>query len=176
MFMPPTPQFEGLGELSGRLFPMSNGQAGVFETAGLMRQLINSYKTDIAIRTAAANAIFLQPEKDDYAEVEAIFNWVRDHVRYVRDVNGVETITTPDRTLELMYGDCDDQVILLGAMLESVGYPTRLVISGYSDPRIFEHVYLQVMAHNQWIDLDPTEQIPMGFAPPEPMAYWVEPV
>lgn len=164
------------GGLSGRLVNIPNGSAGVFTTASTMRQLINAYKTDVEIRTTAANIVFLTPEKDDFAEVEAVYNWVRDHVRYLKDVNQVETLTTPDRTLQLRYGDCDDQVVLLGSMLESIGYPTRIVLAGYSDPGVYEHVYLQACVQNQWVDLDPTEQIPMGFAPPDPIAYWTEPV
>jgi transglutaminase-like putative cysteine protease len=176
MFLAPTPDYSDVSGLSGRLLTISNGQAGVFDTAAAMRQLINAYKTDVEIRTTAANVVFLTPEKNDLAEVEAVFNWVRDHIRYLKDVNQVETLTTPDRTLQLGYGDCDDQVVLLASMLESIGYPTRLVIAGYFDPAIFEHVYLQTQIQNQWIDLDPTEQMPMGFAPPEPLAYWVEPI
>lgn len=173
MFLAPIPD---PGGLSGRLVDIPNGAAGVFTTAAAMRQLINAYKTDIEIRTTAANLVFLTPEKNDLAEVEALFNFVRDNIRYLKDVYAVETLTTPDRTLQLGYGDCDDQVVLLGSLLESIGYPTKIVLTGYGDPGIFEHVYLQTLIQNQWIDMDPTEQIPLGFAPPDPVAYWTEPV
>jgi len=173
MFLAPTPD---PGGLSGRLVDIPNGAAGVFTTASTMRQLINAYKTDIEIRTTAANLVFLTPEKNDLAEVEALFNFVRDNIRYLKDVHAVETLTTPDRTLQLGYGDCDDQVVLLGSLLESIGYPTKIVLTGYGDPGIFEHVYLQTLIQNQWVDMDPTEQIPLGFAPPDPVAYWTEPV
>lgn len=173
MFLAPIPD---PGGLSGRLVDIPNGAAGVFTTAAAMRQLINAYKTDIEIRTTAANLVFLTPEKNDLAEVEALFNFVRDNIRYLKDVYAVETLTTPDRTLQLGYGDCDDQVVLLGSLLESIGYPTKIVLTGYGDPGIFEHVYLQTLIQNQWVDMDPTEQIPLGFAPPDPVAYWTEPV
>jgi transglutaminase-like putative cysteine protease len=176
MFLAPAIDFTNAPGLSGRLVNMRDGAAGVFQTASMMRQLINAYKTDLEIRTTAANVVFLTPEKDDLSEIEAVFNYVRDHIRYLKDVNMVETLTTPDRTLQLGYGDCDDQVVLLASLLESIGYPTRLVIAGYADPGIYEHVYLQVCGQNQWIDLDPTEHYPMGFAPPDPVAYWTEPI
>lgn len=177
MFLAPTPVFgDAPGGLSGRLYSIPNGANGVFTTAQAMRQLINAYKTDVEIRATAANLVWITPEKDDLAEVEAIFNYIRDHIRYLKDVNLVETLTTPDRTLQLGYGDCDDQVVLLGAMLESIGYPTRIVLTGYSDPGVYEHVYLQGLIQNHWIDMDPTEQIPLGFSPPDPIAYWTEPV
>jgi transglutaminase-like putative cysteine protease len=173
MFLAPTPE---PGALSGRLVDIPNGAAGVFTTASTMRQLINAYKTDVELRSTAANLVFLTPEKNDLAEVEALFNFVRDNIRYLKDVHAVETLTTPDRTLQLGYGDCDDQVVLLGSLLESIGYPTKIVLTGYGDPGIFEHVYLQTLIQNQWVDMDPTEQIPLGFAPPDPVAYWTEPV
>jgi transglutaminase-like putative cysteine protease len=176
MFLAPSIDYHAASGLSGRVLNMRDGAAGVFQTASMMRQLINAYKTDLEIRTTAANVVFLTPEKDDLSEIEAVFNYVRDHIRYLKDVNQVETLTTPDRTLQLGYGDCDDQVVLLASLLESIGYPTRLVIAGYTDPGIYEHVYMQVCGQNQWIDLDPTEHFPMGFAPPDPIAYWTEPI
>ena len=170
------PYISGAGQLRGTLLSMSDGVRGIYETIGAMRQLVNAYKTDLEIRQAAASAAFLTAEKDELAEVEAVFNFVRDHIRYLKDVHGVETLATPDKTLMLQYGDCDDQVTLLASMLESIGYPTRFVITGYSDPRIFEHVYMQVLVGNHWIDLDPTEPHDMGYAPPDPVVIHVEAV
>lgn len=176
MFLAPETDYSSAQGLNGRMLTIGNGANGVFDTAAAMRQIINAYKTDLEVRTTAANVVFLTPEKDDLAEVEAIFNWVRDHIRYLKDIHLIETLTTPDKTLALGYGDCDDQVVLLASMLESIGYPTRLVIAGYYDPGIYEHVYMQVCIQNQWIDLDPTEHYPLGFAPPDPVAYWLEPI
>ena len=119
MFLAPIPD---PGGLSGRLVDIPNGAAGVFTTAAAMRQLINAYKTDIEIRTTAGNLVFLTPEKNDLAEVEALFNFVRDNIRCLKDVHAVETLTTPDRTLQLGYGDCDDQVVLLGSLLDRSFY------------------------------------------------------
>lgn len=168
MRLAPTPAW------TGTLARMPNGRAGVFHTLRLMRAMVAQARTDPSIIQAAVSAVFLAPQKDEYAEAAAVFEFVRDHVRYVRDVLAIETLTDPRMTLQRMVGDCDDQVTLLAALLESVGYPTRFVVAGYSDDRNFEHVYLQTLVNGEWIDADPTEPNPFGWAPPLPLILEIE--
>lgn len=170
MRLAPTPA------LSGCVVPMAAGLPGVYQTIGAMRALVTQYRTHPAIRQAATSAAFLTPERDEFAECSALFAWVRDSVRYVRDVHNVETLTTPDKTMAGLIGDCDDQATLLAALFESIGYPTRFVIAGYHYPGEFEHVYVQVYACDQWIDCDPTEHRPFGWSPPDPVCLAFEAV
>lgn len=157
-----------LPTLSGQIVQIPDGVAGTEATIATMRAMVNRCKTNPELRQAATTVAFLQPEKDYRAEAEAIFNEVRDGVRYMRDVHGVETLQEPPITLASRLGDCDDQSTLLAAMLESVGIPTRFVVAGYSGPH-FEHVYLQAWLDGSgWVDMDPTEPHPMGWAPPDP--------
>ncbi len=153
---------------------LSDGMPGIFETVALMRQLVNEYKTDLTIRQAAISCVFLTPEKDQGLECESVFNYVRDHIRYVRDIHNVETVSTPDKIFASQVGDCDDQSTLLATMLESVGYPTRFICAGYQHPENVEHVYVQVFTGADWVDCDPTEQKPFGYAPPNPVCLFVE--
>ncbi len=168
MMLAPTPV------LSGYVIPLANGYTGVQQTLRMMRQLVNQCKTNIQIRQAATNIIFLTPEKDEYSEAEALFNMVRDSIRYVKDVNDIETLSTPMMTLEGRIGDCDDQTVLLASLLESVGYPTRFVIEGYTTSGEYEHVYMQALVLGQFISMDPTEQKYMGWSPPNPVSQAVE--
>ena len=154
--------------------PMPGGEAGIFNTLRLMRELVNQYKTDPNIRQAAIGVAFLTPAQDDIAEVEAVYSFVRDHIRYTKDVWGIETLATPDKVLAMRVGDCDDMTVLLSAMLESIGYPTRFVIEGYQDGAGWEHVYLEVYLLGGWVPLDPTEQVAMGWQPPEALIRWTE--
>lgn len=166
--MAPTPT------LHGTLVGTPSGTAGTFATIRAMRALVRQAKTDLRIRQTAANLVFMTPEKDGLSEVNAIYSWVRDHIRYMQDVNDVETLATPWQTIAMGYGDCDDQATLTAALLESIGYPTRFVMAGYTQPGSFEHVYLQTYAAGQWIDLDPTENFGMGVAAPGALTTWVE--
>lgn len=160
--------------LSGYVVNLSSGLTGILETLGQMRSMVKQCRTDPTIRQAATNLIFLTPEKDQASEAEAIFNWVRDNVRYVRDVHDVETLSTPMITLSGRVGDCDDQTVLLASMLEAVGYPTRFVIEGYHSADSYEHVYLETLINGYWVGMDPTENNPMGWTPPGPVSKAVE--
>lgn len=152
--------------LNGTMTSISNGQPGVWQTIAHMRRLVNQFKSNVEMRKAATQIIFLTPEKDEYAEAEAIFNFVRDSIRYVKDIYNVETLSTPLITLQTKLGDCDDQTTLLATLLESVGYPTRFVVAAYTVPGHYEHVYMQAYVGNEWVDMDATEHEPMGWQPP----------
>ena len=169
MLIPTPPPF------TASLFGAPSGTAGNFNTVRLMRQLVNLRKTDPHIIQTACNVIYQTPQFSDDAEARALFEYVRDRIRYVRDVAGVETLTDPVITLQRMVGDCDDQTTLLAALLESVGYPTRFVMAGYQS-REFEHVYMQALIHGEWVNMDPTQHEPMGYAPPDAVSIWIEKV
>lgn len=159
MMLAPMPQ------LSSQITTISGGLTGVLQTLAQMRKMVNQSRLTPQIRQTATQAIFLTPEKDEWSEVNALFQLVRDGVRYVKDVHDVETLSTPEKTLEGKIGDCDDQTTLLAALLESVGYPTRFVVAGYHGDG-YEHVYLQAWVGDGWINLDPTEPHSMGWEPP----------
>lgn len=152
----------------------SNGLRGVAQTIAIMRQLVRLGRVDPAIRKAAISITFLCPQKSEYREVNALFEYVQKAIRYTQDILDVETLSTPFKTLLQQVGDCDDQSTLLAALCETIGYPTRFVVAGYQDASSVEHVYVQVFVNDEWIDCDPTEFHPMGWAPPEPTALYVE--
>lgn len=158
-----------------RLAAAPGGNAGTFHTVGLMRQLVRECRIDPAVMNMAIGIIHNVPAKDEYAEIEALFDFVLNHVRYVRDVAGLETLCDPRMTLQRLVGDCDDKSALLAALLESVGYPTRFVMAAY-DGGDFSHVYLQVYVpfRDDWMDLDPTEHRRMGWAAPGATRFWIE--
>jgi transglutaminase-like putative cysteine protease len=124
-------------------------------------------KKDPGVRAVACEITSPLRGKDYAAEVYAIFNWVKKNVRYVRDVRDVETLQTPRRTLEQRAGDCDDQAILLSALLESIGHKTRFVALGFKEAPPFEHVVAQTKMGPSWVTLDTTvEYSTVGWYPP----------
>jgi hypothetical protein len=161
-------------EMTGQMTLVPDGSAGTFAAVRQLRRLIDMGKTDLEVIQAATSIVYLTPQKDDCAEASAIYQWVRDHVRYQRDPVGVETIAAPRTTLRRMVGDCDDQVAVLGALLESAGYPVRLVIGAFREAGLWEHVWLQVWCDGQWLDADPTEPHELGWAPPHALTVWTE--
>jgi len=89
---------------------------------------------------------------------------VRDNVRYVRDVRGVETVHTPVKILEQGQGDCDDKSLILATLLETIGHPTRFVAVGPA-PGIYSHVFVETKLGNKWIPLETTENVKPGWRP-----------
>jgi transglutaminase-like putative cysteine protease len=100
--------------------------------------------------------------------VAALFHWVRNNIRYTRDIFRVELLHTARRMLELQAGDCDDMTILLGAMLLATGHPVRIALTGFNPtrPHVYSHIYPEVNVNGKWIALDATMDRPMGWAPP----------
>lgn len=100
-------------------------------------------------------------QKDFLGEAERLLAFVRDDIRYVKDIDGVETLHDPVTLLRLGAGDCDDKAILLASLLLSIGHTPRYIAVGFA-PGEYSHVWVQDYLNDQWVDLEPTEPIPFG--------------
>lgn len=133
-----------------------------------MRRLVDKGKQDLLVRETAVNVLHragIAP-KDMAGEVSALFRYVRDHIRYVRDPAGVELVYDPANLLRIGAGDCDDKVVLLAALLESVGYQTEFETLA-TRPGPFHHVIVRVKVGGRSVPLDPTvERAPPGWIHP----------
>ncbi len=105
--------------------------------------------------------------KDFAGEARRLFNFVRDEIRYIRDIDGVETLHTADWVLRLRAGDCDDKAILLAALLLSIGHTPRFKAVAF-DPGDYSHVWTQDFLGGRWVDMEPTELV--GFGQSIPLA------
>jgi transglutaminase-like putative cysteine protease len=153
-----------------RIVRVPKGTRGAIASASLIAKLIREGARDFYVRQKAIE-IFREASaapKDRWAEVCALFNWVRKNIRYTRDIFRTELLHTARRMLELRAGDCDDMTILLGAMLISTGHPVRLALAGFraNKPHGYSHIYPEVYVKGKWIALDATMNRPMGWAPP----------
>lgn len=142
------------------------GSAGTSATLRYMRQLVEDGKKEPAIRQLALSLVGGLASKDFFGEIRALYNYVRSAIRYVHDINGVETLHTALKVLEKRQGDCDDQSILLASLLESIGHPTRFVAIGFL-PGQYIHVYTETKYGPNWIPLETTvDQADIGWFPP----------
>ena len=145
------------------------GYQGTHKTIQHVQALIRQGVKDFYVRQKAIDILFDRGvrAKDYLGEIKALFEWVQQNVRYTKDPFRLEVLHSAKRILELRAGDCDDMTILLGAMLESIGHPIRLVIVGPTPvrPDLFSHIYLEVYYKGKWIPLDATMPFPMGWAP-----------
>lgn len=148
------------------------GTAGTKVTLAIMRKMVRRYKKSVPLRQLALNIIRDLPRgrnggKNFFGQVERIQNYVRNNIQYVRDINGVETIQTPDRTIDNRAGDCDDQSVLVATLLETIGHPTRFVAIKMSPFGPFIHVFTETRMGQRWLPVETTENWPVGMHPPK---------
>jgi len=144
------------------------------DTVNAITTLIKNSRNIPFVRESAEDIIRYIPEKSWNEEITAVFEWVKSNMHYTKDYPNVEYIKTPERHLRdiqergLAFGDCDDHVTLLGSLLYSIGYITRIVIiqSKWNTEGGWNHVYLYVNMpfSNNWVALDATaKDKPMGW-------------
>lgn len=146
------------------LAQLPDAAQGTRTTLQIMSALVNQFKTHPRIRGLALSLTEQLAPKDFAGEVNAIFEYVRDQIRYIHDVRGAETVQTPTVTLDAGQGDCDDKSTLLAALLESIGQPTRFKAIGQAAGE-FQHVYVQTPIGGKWVSLDATHDVPAGWQP-----------
>lgn len=149
------------------LMGIPSGREGVAATLRLMSRLVEQGKKTPAVRSTALQLTRYLPQKDYRAEISALHAFVRDRIRYTRDIRNVETLHTAEQVLLQGQGDCDDKSILLASMLESIGHPTRFIAVAFKPGR-FSHVLTEVRPGNSgpWIALETTEPVGVGWRPP----------
>ena len=140
------------------------GKEGTKYTLNLMRQLVRAGKKSPVVRQLAVDLTRGLPQKDWLSEVDAVHKFVRDRIRYVRDIHGVETLHTVERILTNAAGDCDDKSVLAASLLESLGHPTRFVAVGFK-PDMYSHVYPETLVGSKWIAVETTEPVALGWKP-----------
>lgn len=151
-----------------RLIELSPGAAGTRETLRIMAALVRESCISHEIRGLTTQLTNHLENNDFVGEVQTCFDFVKSAIRYVQDTLGIERVENPLTLLETRAGDCDDMCTLLASMLCSIGHPCRFSAVGYSEPGLFEHVYLETRIGRRWIALDPTQPVGIGWCPLRP--------
>lgn len=151
-------------QTTSQLMEIPSGSAGTRATLQLMSALTNAGKKRLKIRRLAQILVSEKSQKDYAGEARELHRFVRDNIRYLRDIRGVETLQTPEKTLQFKSGDCDDKSVLLASLLESIGHKTRFVAVGFS-PDTYAHVYVEVYINGGWEPLETTEPWKAGRGP-----------
>ncbi len=141
---------------SARLLQLGDGPATVDRFVAELQRFKLAPAELVAVRRAALGLVRELAPNDDVAEVRALWSYVRDSIRYVKDVRGVDTLQSPRTTLELAQGDCDDKSLLLASLLESIGYATRFTVSATVPRGSYNHVFIEAFVPKlgRWIPLE----------------------
>lgn len=153
-----------LNGLTAGLSAIPDGKPGTLATLKLMRELVRQGKKTLPIRSLAVELVRGNAQKDWLGEVRSIQEFVRDRIRYVKDVVDVETLQTPDKTLLIGSGDCDDKSVLAASLLEAIGHPTRFVAVSF-DGLEYVHVYPETLVGRAWLSVETTEPVSVGWQP-----------
>ncbi len=140
------------------------GQAEVIRSKPLieMRTIINDAQQNSYIREAAAQLTSGCTSGNSICEISAIFDFVANGIKYMRDPTRNDRFSHPLETLQLRIGDCDCKSILLASLLETIGHETELVL-------IPGHVFVQVRIKNT----DVVRLPPSAFYIPKNGKIWV---
>ncbi len=136
-----------------------NPYLGTEATVQHMLRIANDGSKDPSIIELARGITRDLPNKDYVAELEAIFLWVKKHVRYVRDPWGLETLATPKHTaLVSGVGDCDEHATLIAALARAIGHRAGFRCVQTPGSYGFSHVYALVGPGNNdvWYAADTT--------------------
>jgi hypothetical protein len=125
------------------------------------------------IRNLAAAAATRAPSKDFLGQAKEVYKEFHRRWRYVLDPASRELVTaSPEAIYRLMLagdgigvgegrgaGDCDCATVALGALLESIGFNTRIATTadrGARQGRMFGHVFIQAkIPRFGWVTVDP---------------------
>jgi len=154
--------------IKSRRIPIPNGDAGIARTVHQMGVFAQGDEGagHPSVRALATQITRNLASRDYLGEITAIFNWVKQHIRFSDEFKG--TLQSPYVTLQLATGDCDDHSTLLAALLLTLGYEVRFKTVGVDGPD-FSHVYIEVKLKRQdkWIPLDTTvPSSTVGWEPP----------
>lgn len=143
---------------------ISDGPAGAVQTVAQMRQMVME-----AIREPAqqvrSTALGIIGSASWVGQVRAIQQWVQQNIRYIRDPTSVELVQTPQKTLQWMAGDCDDQSVLTAALLDSIGHPAQFYAVGFRGGPL-EHILTRTKIGAQWVAVETIKPVALGFLPP----------
>lgn len=144
------------------------GKEGTRETLKRMRDMVRADVLDPRNLQLARQITSGIPNQAWVSEIRAIFNWVRDNIRYSLDPVSYELLQGSQNTIELGAGDCDDFCILLATLLDLSGHPCWFCALGFDAPLQFSHVIVQTRGAGETptISLDATTTNPMGWFPP----------
>lgn len=131
---------QGLDQL-GSITPFTGNEAR--DRIGVIFLQVAKSIRDPLARTLAAQAVAGVPARDDWAEVQAIFWLVKQHIRYTGDTRDLDTYQTLRRSWELKIGDCDDMTIAIMSLGIALGFRMGAKIIS-EDGQVYSHIYAVV--------------------------------
>lgn len=183
----------GFREMDGELFDdwqisrtRSSGEDGFYQVTKTTFRPVVAFESlgeneDLAYRMGQQ---FAREYPDKMQRAEAVFNFVRDRVRYTTDIDqyGLEEFAQNADELAAVidesgvaYGDCEDSAVLLSIMYKAAGYRSAIAIApGHTASLVHLPGYNKVAAvfeldgETGWVWAEATGKTnPLGWVPKE---------
>ena len=141
--------------------PIDPRAPDAFTIIASIQFVIDQFGRDPRIRAATLPLISSRINNDIRNNANTVAAFVMRKMVYLADPDGGEFVQTPLVLLNAIgqkgvaYGDCDDHVVLLGAMLVSIGIPARAVAVKLHGSDHFNHVVIEYAYQGQSILIDP---------------------
>lgn len=163
-----------------------SSEGALYKMAGMVKRAF----TDPTVIQAAKAITNLVADRDDLGEIEAVFTAVKsgtpavpglvNGVRYVSDPRDTDYYTAPAELLSQCStgscgGDCDDQSMLVAALLGALGFMVGL--RAYAPDGVrgdYEHVY-PVVCYPKEFDQTPQQVLGLDTTVPESYVGWEPP-
>lgn len=134
----------------------SSATMPIEERIGSIQDLVFKGVQDPTMRKLALQITKDCPERDGTCEAQAIYDYMKKHVRYTGDigevafgrngpVEGIDLYQSGKRTLEFGGGDCDDHSGLGATLLALNGITPRLRVTAESRNADDSHIYVGAM-------------------------------
>ena len=141
--------------------PIDPRAPDAFTIIASIQFVIDQFGRDPRIRAATLPLLSSRINNDIRNNATTVAAFVMRKMVYLADPDGGEFIQTPLVLLNTIglkgfaYGDCDDHVVLLGAMLVSIGIPARAVAVKLHGSEFYNHVVIDYLYQGQSILIDP---------------------
>lgn len=105
---------------------------------------------------------------DDYQTLENIWDFVKEHIKYIVDIPGHEKIKSPGATWKDKFGDCKSHSVLVGSLLHNLGFDFVYRVAFYdaAHPEL-GHIYCVAVLDGKEVIVD---TVNTAFDKQEP--YW----
>lgn len=157
------------------------GDSGIYQTVRLIKaEIPKAVKEPVVINTVKSILAGLPPGASQSDIAKSFVRWFGSNIRYRTDddmsmteeglrwihisqcrskfrrCDAVEMVYTAPQILAQRYGDCDDQVLLMGAFLHLAGirWCPVVVALDSSTPQEFSHIYLVASLDGQTVPID----------------------
>lgn len=130
-----------------------------------MARLARQYRSRPRVRNVVQTVTRGVDLSDADAVAHAVWTWIRENVRYVRDPEDTELLQSPDLILKKpRYADCDGMSVLAAAMLSSVNIDSGFRAVALQETGAYDHVYAvyDPGSGDEWHALDATVGVPPG--------------